>query len=142
MASEKVLSPMFLTHVECTGCHIETSSTGSGALNSFGKVAKAVPGACDRCHEEGTGLKYIPFWQGKTKKLYEKINSSLEQLQVRAKDETDKISASKLTDKCNRAKKLLEAVVDDGSWGVHNLKYTEAILLEAKAMLTGKDYIL
>jgi len=57
--TDRVLSPMFLTHVECTGCHIERVARKSGVLDSYGTVAKAVHKACDKCHEEGTGQQYI-----------------------------------------------------------------------------------
>ena len=155
---DKVLSPMFLSHVECTGCHVETATTSSGALDSLGKVAKATPQACDRCHEQGTGEKYIPFWQRQTKKLYENVNAKLTQIEHRddIKDIlgtltlglTDRLgdlvgpdadTETAVIEQYNQAKALLDAVVEDGSWGVHNLKYTEAMLAKAKDILRQID---
>ena len=80
-AGDKVLSPMFLTHVECTGCHIEQTARTSGTLDSFGVVARAVPGACDTCHEPGTGAKYVPYWQKRIKTLFEQVQGRIKTLE-------------------------------------------------------------
>jgi len=133
--SSRVLSPMFLTHVECTGCHIEQRPVGTGTVESIGKVAKAVPEACDRCHEPGTGQRYIPFWQGEIKKLHNQVSGRLNELQDVAQTETDENKAGELKSRIAQAKALVDSVEADGSWGVHNLKYTEAILLKAKEII-------
>lgn len=130
------LSPMFLTHVECSGCHIERVRKSSGTLDSFGVVAEAVPRACDLCHEEGTGQQYIPFWQGKTKALYESVKRKLTVLEQRSQYETNKQQLQKLNESIRQANSILESVVFDGSWGVHNFKYTEAMLLKADKIIT------
>jgi len=134
--TELVLSPMFLTHVECGGCHIERVQRKSGTLDSFGTVAKAVPRACDNCHKKGTGERYIPFWQGKIKGLYEQVRQKLDRLEEQAKTETDETIAQKLNDKIKQARSILDSVLSDGSWGVHNLKYTEAMLLKANKIIS------
>ncbi len=134
--TQRVLSPMFLTHVECTGCHIEQVRRKSGTLDSFGKVAKAVPRACDRCHEKGTGQQYIPFWKGKIKALYEKINDEVDSLEERRQHETDEQLAQKFESRVKQARAILELVASDGSWGVHNFKYTEAMLLKADKIIS------
>jgi nitrate/TMAO reductase-like tetraheme cytochrome c subunit len=133
--SSRVLSPMFLTHVECTGCHIEQRPVGTGTVESIGKVAKAVPEACDKCHEPGTGQRYIPFWQGEIKKLHNQVSGRLNELQDVAQTETDQNKAGELKSRIAQAKALVDSVEADGSWGVHNLKYTEAILLKAKEII-------
>lgn len=133
--TEKVLSPMFLTHVECTGCHIQPEQSRTGALDSLGIVAKAVPQACDNCHEEGTGQQYIPFWQGKIKELYEQISKKSDILEERAQAEENKQLSENLLQKVEQARLILESVSVDGSWGVHNFKYTEAMLLQANELL-------
>lgn len=129
------LSPMFLTHVECNGCHIEKVRRSSGTLDSFGVVAKAVPRACDQCHEEGTGERYIPFWQGKIKILYESVKRKITELEERTKYGTNKQESAKLNENIRQANSILESVAFDGSWGVHNFKYTEAMLLKADRMI-------
>jgi len=134
--TDRVLSPMFLTHVECTGCHIEPIQKKSGILDSFGTVAKAVSRACDKCHEEGTGQQYIPFWQGKIKGLYEKISQAVNMLEQRVGLETDEQLAQELQGKVKQVRSILESVSSDGSWGVHNFKYTEAMLLQANEVLS------
>ena len=134
--TDLVLSPMFLTHVECNGCHIERVGKKSGTLDSLGTVAKAVPRACDNCHEEGTGQRYVPFWQKKIKALYEQINRKLDKLEERARLESNEQLAQKLSDGAGQARSILESVSSDGSWGVHNFKYTEAMLLKANKIIT------
>jgi len=132
-----VLSPMFLTHVECQGCHIERVRKTNGVLGSFGEVAKAVPESCDKCHEPGTGKQYIPFWQGKIKGLYEQIVDRADRLEERAKLDTDPESAQKSLERVKQARAILESVANDGSWGVHNFKYTEAMLIRANELVIG-----
>jgi hypothetical protein len=131
---EKVLSPMFLTHVECTGCHVEKIVIEGGMLNSLGTVARATPQACDNCHEAGTGQRYVPFWQTSIKELYEQVvkQSDILEQKIKLLDEESKKAS---TDKIDRARSILESVKADGSWGVHNLKYTESLLLDAKKVL-------
>ncbi|MHC4642394.1 MAG: cytochrome c3 family protein, partial [Planctomycetota bacterium] len=137
--TERSLSPMFLTHVECGGCHIERVKRKSGTLDSFGTVAKAVPGACDKCHEEGTGEQYVPFWQGKIKGLYEQVSQKLDRLEERAKLETDEKTAQALNDNVKQSRSILDSVSSDGSWGVHNFKYTEALLLKANKTISERQ---
>jgi len=134
--SDRVLSPMFLTHVECTGCHIEQAQKKPGALDSFGKVAKAVPRACDNCHEPGTGQQYIPFWQEKIKQLHGQVSNRLEKTMSNIDYETNEKKAKELREKIAQAKVLVDSVEADGSWGVHNFKYTEAILLKANEIIS------
>ncbi len=133
--SERVLSPMYLTHVECQGCHIDQGTFSSGALDSIGTVAKAVPQACDKCHRPGTGEKYIPFWQGNIKERYEQVRSRLSVLQKKSLLETDKVTAKKLQERVVEAQMLLKSVESDGSWGVHNFKYIEAMLRKADEII-------
>jgi nitrate/TMAO reductase-like tetraheme cytochrome c subunit len=128
--TDRVLSPMFLTHVECTGCHIEQVAQKSGALDSLGTVAKAVPRACDNCHEEGTGQQYIPFWQNKIKAIHEEVSRKLDRLKSRQ-------VTSGLKDSINQAQSILDSISSDGSWGVHNFKYTEAMLIRADQIISG-----
>ena len=133
--TDRVLSPMFLTHVECTGCHIDKQQKRPGAIDSFGKVAKAVPQACDKCHESGTGQQYIPFWQGKIKKLHGQVSKRLGKTVNSISYEADEKKANELKEKTTQAKELLDSVEADGSWGVHNFKYTESILLKADEII-------
>jgi len=133
--SDKVLSPMFLTHVECTGCHIEQAQKKPGAVDSFGTVAKAVPRACDNCHEPGTGQQYISFWQKKIKNLHEQVKNRLEKLLNNLNYETDEKKAKESKENLKQAKELVDSVEADGSWGVHNFKYTESILRKAEEII-------
>lgn len=136
---KNILSPMFLTHVECKGCHIERVRKNGGALDSFGEVAKVVPRSCDKCHAKGTGEQYIPFWQGKIRGLYDKILARVDKLEQRAQLETDPQLAQKSKDRAQQARAILESVANDGSWGVHNFKYTEAMLLKANEIVIAAE---
>jgi len=128
--SDRILSPMFLTHVECTGCHIEQVAQKSGALDSFGTVAKAVPRACDNCHEKGTGQQYIPFWQNQIKTMHEEVSRKLDRLKRRQ-------ATSSLKESIDEAQSILDSISSDGSWGVHNFKYAEALLRRADELVSG-----
>ena len=134
---DRVLSPMFMTHVECTGCHIERVQKQSGALDSFGTVAKAVPRACDTCHEKGTGQQYVPFWQGRIKARYQQVKTRLDSLEALAQARGSEEAGKTLRDKAEQARLILESVAADGSWGVHNFKYTEAMLARAEEIIGG-----
>jgi hypothetical protein len=134
--ADRVLSPMFLTHVECTGCHVERTAKTPGVLDSFGTVARAVPAACDRCHEAGTGEKYVPFWQQKIKTLYAQVEEKIKDAEARLAAGTASGPADDLGRRCRQARSMLDSIRFDGSWGVHNFKYTEALLLEADKMVS------
>jgi len=136
--ADRVLSPMFLTHVQCTGCHIDKTPIKGEAVASFGRVAKAVPAACDRCHEKGTGAQLIPFWQGSTKKLYDRLSKAVTTLEAREKVLDDGPEKQDIAKRIAVAQSVLNSVSADGSWGVHNFKYTEALLLEAEKVLNNQ----
>ena len=132
---ERIINPMFLTHVGCSGCHTEHSRPATGDDNTIATVAKAVPDACDRCHKPGTGQLYIPFWQGNIKKLYEQVAEKVSQLEKTARSQTNKDTREQLESRIADAKAILKTVEADGSWGIHNLKYTEALLLKANTII-------
>ena len=134
--TDRVLSPMFLTHVECTSCHIERTAKASGTLDSFGTVARAVPAACDACHAPGTGDKYVPFWQNRIKVLYGQVEKKVKDAAARAAVETDPGRSQDANRRVREAQSVLDSIQYDGSWGVHNFKYTEALLLEADKMVS------
>ena len=131
-----VLSPMFLTHVECSGCHIDRQEVKSDGIGSIGTVAKAAPDACDKCHQTGSGQQYISLWQRSIKDLHKQVSEKLEQLEAVAKSETNEEKLNKLKDSIKEARAIVRSVESDGSWGVHNFKYTEAALLNAKKIIT------
>lgn len=136
-SEDRVLSPMFLTHVECTGCHVERTARVSGTLDSFGTVARAVPAACDKCHEDGTGQKYVPFWQEQTKSLYDQVDAKVTRYSALADAQTDDTARQRMRERVDQARKILDSVRFDGSWGVHNFKYTESLLLEAEKTVSN-----
>lgn len=135
---DRVLSPMFLTHVECTSCHIERTAKTTGTLDSFGTVARAVPAACDSCHEDGTGQKYVPFWQSSIKALYARVEQKVQAFEALAEAQTDAVQAQSYRSRAREARSILDSIAADGSWGVHNFKYTETLLLEVEKNVSGE----
>jgi len=122
----------------CFTCHVERTAKTTGTLDSFGTVARAVPSACDTCHEAGTGQQYVPFWQQKIKSLYDQMDRKVKQLEDLAGAQTDEARAQELGRRAREARSILDSILFDGSWGAHNFKYTEALLLEVdKAISNG-----
>lgn len=121
-------NPMFLAHVDCTGCHVtprppsENAETGS-------MVMMASAQACDRCHQEGYGEKLIPLWQNATHKLYDQVEAGLQAASAGGAD------ASVLAE----VQSILNQVRSDGSWGVHNPARTQRILESARDMLATRE---
>lgn len=124
-AAEPV-SPMFLAHVDCTGCHIKerplSSRPASGAL-----VRAAAPEACDKCHQAGFGERMIPLWQKTTHSLYDSVEQSLAAAKI----------AGLQPDTVADVQRILDLVKSDGSWGVHNPRYTQQLLEQARDTLAG-----
>ncbi len=139
-ADDRILGPMYLTHVKCSDCHIgKVPINGDSSIVSIGTVAKALPAACDKCHPKGTGEKFIPFWQNQTKKLHALASGKLEKLREQIAVEDDKAKAKELSGAAKQVQTLLDTVTADGSWGVHNLKYTEALLLKANDIVNQSE---
>ena len=123
------ISPMFLAHVSCTGCHIEP---GPLSINpdSGATVARAVPAACDRCHQPGVGAQMIPMWQRGARELYDQAM----QLMPSAENPWN-ADCPEVQPKIDEAGRLLELVRLDGSWGVHNPLYTQDLIEQARRRL-------
>ncbi|MBX3373009.1 MAG: NapC/NirT family cytochrome c [Phycisphaeraceae bacterium] len=121
------VSPMFLTHVPCTGCHVTMDEVrvrpGSGA-----RVARATADSCDSCHRPGLGQMQVPLWQRNTRELYDQVSRLLDQARSHAADSDDPETAQLIGD----ARQLLDIVRLDGSWGVHNPRYTQSLLERAR----------
>lgn len=120
------LSPMFLVHVNCNGCHTEprplSSKPQSGATVTAGNAA-----ACDTCHKPGLGEQMIPLWQKNTRTLYEAAVKMIPaDVQGLSPEDQRRVA---------EARSLLDLVKLDGSWGVHNPRYTEKLLQEAQQKL-------
>lgn len=124
----QAVNPMFLAHVDCTGCHIKVRTLHANPL-SGAKVTAASPEACDRCHYAGFGEKMVPLWQNATRKLFGDAEKSLEEVEAIA--QSDQAIAL-----VGEARELINIVRVDGSWGVHNPKYTQALLEEAQRLLS------
>ena len=123
------VSPMFMAHVDCTACHVEprplTAKPTSGAT-----VAKASPAACDTCHKAGLGEQLVPLWQKNTHTLYDNTLAML------PADAAASALSPEQAKRVAEAKQLLELVRVDGSWGVHNPRYTQKILEDVQKKLT------
>jgi hypothetical protein len=125
-ARDLIVTPMFLAHVDCTGCHVEQTDYKTKPDSGM-KVTVATPESCDRCHEAGLGKQMIPMWQRNTRELFEEVSEML----ASAKPARDAESQQLLAE----ARDLLKAIRLDGSWGVHNPRYTQELLKEAQDRL-------
>jgi hypothetical protein len=125
-ADGAAVSPMFLSHVACSSCHINERAV-SVKPESGATVAAGTARACDTCHKPGLGERMVPLWQKNTKMMYEGVAKMVPPT-------TDGLSsdAARLT---AEAKSRLDLVRLDGSWGVHNPRYTQKLLEEARDRL-------
>jgi len=124
--STRAVSPMFMAHVACSGCHInpqpERNRPGSGAT-----VKLASAKACDNCHKPGAS-EQVPLWQRSTKTMFEGVTKMLPPPERQLDERQKKLVAN--------AKELLDLVRVDGSWGVHNPRYTQRLLEQAQKDLS------
>jgi nitrate/TMAO reductase-like tetraheme cytochrome c subunit len=119
----EAINPMFLAHVDCTGCHVEVEAATDNPMDRA-RIRVASAESCDRCHEPGMGERMIPLWQEATRKLYDEAARRLEAATTRG-------VAAEHEGLVEDARKLLELIRLDGSWGVHNPTYTESLLKRA-----------
>jgi hypothetical protein len=123
------VSPMFLVHVDCNGCHVKPAPLTVNPV-SGASVRVAVPEACDRCHRPGMGEMMVPLWQRSTRKLHADVAALLPS--ASSPWAAGNPAAESLV---REAERLLDLVRLDGSWGVHNPRYTEELLERARATL-------
>lgn len=123
--TQPTVTPMFLAHVNCNACHIAPRPLRNKA-ESGATVAVATAAACDSCHKPGLGAQMIPLWQKNTHALYDSV---VELLPVNAP--ADEHGRQLVGD----ARRLIDVVRLDGSWGVHNPRYTQELLGQARAKL-------
>jgi hypothetical protein len=79
----------------------------------------------------------VPFWQEQTKSLYDQVDQKVTRYSALAEAQTDDASRQRMRDRAEQARKILDSVQLDGSWGVHNFKYTESLLLEAEKTVSN-----
>lgn len=92
------------------------------------QIRTASAESCDRCHEAGMGERLIPLWQNATRTLYDNAAQRAEALLGVELD-------AEQSESFERARRLLDLVHLDGSWGVHNPTYTEKLLQDALDLL-------
>ena len=119
-------NPMFLAHVDCTGCHIAPRPPSEDA-EPGAMVLVATPESCDRCHQPGYGAQMIPLWQNATRKLFEQVQVDLAALS-RSSPDSPAIA---------EVRAILDEISHDGSWGVHNPRRTQQMLEDARARLAA-----
>jgi hypothetical protein len=130
-APPTAVTPMFMAHVDCTGCHVESQALGARPA-SGASVARAVPEACDACHRPGLGAQLVPLWQRTTRRLYDEVEGLLP-----ATAPAPDAGAGPEPAAVREARFLLDLVRSDGSWGVHNPTYTQSLIERARALLIG-----
>ena len=67
------------------------------------------------------------------------IGAKLDKLRKRAGSESDATKLADMNKRISEVQSILDTVETDGSWGVHNLKYTEALLLKANGIINEAD---
>jgi nitrate/TMAO reductase-like tetraheme cytochrome c subunit len=122
------VSPMFMAHVDCTGCHVEQHAL-EVKPGSRATVAVATAASCDRCHKPGLGEQMIPLWQRTTRTLYDQVDTDLKALGTPSEKNAAAVAAE--------VQRLLDTIRLDGSWGVHNPKYTQHLLEQARDKLAA-----
>lgn len=124
-ADEPAVTPMFLAHVSCNGCHIAPRALK--VKNDSGATVKvATAAACDACHKPGLGAQMIPLWQKNTHTLYDSVVSLVPKTPP---------ADEKTRQAVHEAQRLIDLVRLDGSWGVHNPRYTQELLNQARNKL-------
>jgi len=109
--------------IPCQACHTTTAPDDP--------APRAVPAACDECHDKGTGTSITSLWQSTTKKLH---TGSRERLNEIAKDPAlAKLPLARQS--VDAARSLLDAIEQDGSWGVHNHEITDLMIREADGLI-------
>jgi hypothetical protein len=115
-------SPMFLSNVDCVGCHNDVKEEKFN-----GKTFFASEKACLRCH----GNKYKGIVDNAKKEINETISLIKEKLE-NTKKQMNKFSASEkmILDKVEHNIKFIET-----AHGVHNIYYTAQLLAKSNEML-------
>jgi nitrate/TMAO reductase-like tetraheme cytochrome c subunit len=121
------VTPMFMAHVDCAGCHVQPRTPHSKP-DSGATVAAATAAACDNCHKPGLGEQMIPLWQKNTRSLYESVSRMLP-------DPAKPAASAQAGRLIAEARQLLALVRQDGSWGVHNPPYTQKLLELARTKI-------
>jgi hypothetical protein len=123
--TQPAVTPMFMAHVNCTACHVAPRPVKS-KVESGATVAVATAAACDSCHKPGLGAQMIPLWQKNTHTLHDSVVELLP-----ATPPADERGRQLVSE----ARQLIDVVRLDGSWGVHNPRYTQELLNQARAKL-------
>lgn len=118
-------NPMFLAHVDCNGCHVKERPV-SVKPDSGARVTAASPEGCNKCHKPGFGEKMIPLWQKTTHQLWDQVSELLAKKQAQPGANPETIA---------EVQRILTQVRVDGSWGVHNPRYTQKLLESARKSL-------
>ncbi len=127
-ADPAAVSPMFLAHVACTACHVQDRPLKAKAQTGA-TVAAASAKACDNCHQPGLGERLVPLWQKNAHDQYDAVAKLLP-------SDTASLPAS-AKPLVAQARGILDLVRLDGSWGAHNPRYTQKLLLEAQQKLVA-----
>lgn len=124
-----LVSPMFMAHVDCSGCHVVPGPLDANP-HSGAMVRRAAVEGCDGCHEPGLGARMIPLWQNAARALYERVDGEYRALDPRVAEGQARVLL-------DEAKSLIQLVELDGSWGVHNPRYTQQLLEQARAKIAA-----
>ena len=129
---ESVPDAMYKAGVACDGCHTDVQSDGLAGVPFTKKLSGEKQ--CAECHGSKMYGSMLVSWQEETRERLGELRPSLEQL--RQTCENIQVPAEELAKAqylLNSAKTKLLFVVEDGSYGAHNITYVTSVLDSAEA---------
>lgn len=137
-------SAMFKAKVDCNGCHRYPRAQKLGEVAESVQLAK--PDACDICHGQGTGEMMVPMWQESIKGAHAEVEAELRKMGAKIRQAKAVGVSSKRIDQASQlyrdAEQNAQFVKADGSWGVHNFEYADALLSKSREYLEQAGKIL
>lgn len=129
---ERLPDAMYKAGVACDGCHTDVQSAGLGGVPFTKKLSG--PKQCADCHGSEMYGQMLVSWQEDIKERLGELQPDLKRLDEICR--AAQVPAEELTkaqELLNSAKTKLSYVIQDGSYGVHNIAYVSAILDSAEA---------
>ncbi len=115
-------SRMHLTRVSCEACHHAwADSAGAGSARSNQEIS------CAHCHGPGF-LDMTVSWEQSVRSAYEPLKRNLRRLEAALDADGGGEAARRPRERLFRARRRLQLVEEDGSWGAHNLDYVYRLL--------------
>ena len=118
---------MYTASVACDGCHTDQQVSGFGTVPFTKKISGAKQ--CADCHGSKMYGQMLTSWQEETKERLAELEPALQRLDSifgTAQESDEKLAQA--GDLLESARTKLSYVIQDGSYGAHNITYVSAIL--------------